>query len=155
MGAERLVVDLLLWLSYAIQVTGMDTYAIVASVLLQVITGFLGSSHPRLNSVACAAASQILSPCHSCHVLLHLFALAVLWILCQVLVPLAASILTTRGSMGLCQSQMTRTSVLRLNVYVQKWRSEQTEQRQSCFRNCKLKAETLQDRNQLMSRLES
>lgn len=24
----------------------MDTYAIVASVLLQVITGFLGSSHP-------------------------------------------------------------------------------------------------------------
>lgn len=73
MGAERLVVDLLLWLSYAIQVTGMDTYAIVASVLLQVITGFLGSSHPRLNSVACAAASQILSPCHSCHVLFASF----------------------------------------------------------------------------------
>ena len=46
MGAERLVVDLLLWLSYAIQVHRMDTYAIVASVLLQVITGFLGSSHP-------------------------------------------------------------------------------------------------------------
>lgn len=43
-GAESSVVDLLIRLC---QVTGMDTYAIVASVLLQVITGFLGSKHPH------------------------------------------------------------------------------------------------------------
>ncbi len=85
----------------------------------------LGSWDQSIPTARCAELLEWHLPCHV------LFALAVL---CH---TLAASLKSTRGSMGLCQSQMIRTSVLRLNVNViQKWRSEQT---QSCYRNCKLK----------------